>query len=156
MQQVVEKVVNLTPEERGVYYQASRQKYQDLLTSFRNKSTDFLKDIFSLVDSRKKIQPLMPIQKYLSPISTSDLPPVSILTLVHNRKSFFKLAQMNFQSFQYPPEKLEWVIIDDSDQDESVWDLIPPDPRVQYVQKKTKMDLGAKRNESVRLAHMTY
>ncbi len=152
MQQVLEKVVSLTPEERVVYYQASRQKYQDLLTSFRNKSTDFLKDIFSLVDSRKKIQPLMPIQKYLSPISTSDLPPVSILTLVHNRKSFFKLAKMNFQSFQYPPEKLEWVIIDDSDQDESVWDLIPPDPRVQYVQKKTKMDLGAKRNESVRLA----
>lgn len=60
----------------------------------------------------------------------TDLPYVSIITPTYNKKSFFPLALHNFNSIDYPPEKLEWIIIDDSD--ESIKDLIPNDKRIKY------------------------
>jgi len=152
MSAAVERVMAMSVSERQRLGQQARQDYLSNLASFESRLQDFLKDLVDTIAEKRKQSPMFPMQRYISPVDLDSLPKVSVLTLVHNRKSFFKLAKMNFRNFKYPPEKLEWVIIDDSDPKESVWDLVPPDPRVQYVQKKTRMDLGAKRNESVRLA----
>ncbi len=58
------------------------------------------------------------------------LPNVSIITPTYNKKNFFPLAIHNFLSFDYPKEKLEWIILDDGD--ESIKDILPNDSRIKY------------------------
>ena len=67
-----------------------------------------------------------------------NLPHVSIITPTYNKKEFFKLAIHNFMSFDYPRDKLEWIILDDGD--ESIKDILPNDPRIKYYyyNKETK------------------
>tara|TARA_B100000780_G_scaffold276552_2_gene245361 strand:+ start:1790 stop:3229 length:1440 start_codon:yes stop_codon:yes gene_type:complete len=79
----------------------------------------------------------------------NDLPFVSILTPTFNRRNMFPIAIRNFYNFDYPPEKLQWVIVDDStDKTQSVKDLIPPnDSRIKYIQLDTWIpSMGEKRN----------
>ncbi len=81
------------------------------------------------------------------------LPFVSIITPTYNRRKLFPMAIRNFQSFEYPSEKLEWIIIDDSDNEsKSIEDLIPKDKRIRYVHVKTKdkMSVAHKRNVGCR------
>ena len=70
-----------------------------------------------------------------------ELPNVSIITPTYNKKNFFKLAISNFLSFDYPAEKLEWIILDDGD--ESIRDILPNDKRIKYYyyDKTTKDEL---------------
>lgn len=63
-------------------------------------------------------------------VEDADLPMVSIITPTRNRNHFMKLAVYNFYSQNYPKDKLEWVIIDESS--EPVKDLLPADDRIKY------------------------
>ena len=45
-----------------------------------------------------------------------DLPSVSIITPTYNRFYLFHLAIRNFLKIDYPKDKIEWVIVDDSTQ----------------------------------------
>jgi Glycosyl transferase family 2 len=45
----------------------------------------------------------------------TDLPPISIVTLMHNRPEFFDLACHNLMITDYPKTNIEWIIVDDSD-----------------------------------------
>ena len=58
------------------------------------------------------------------------LPTVSIVTPTMGRKHFFQLPLYNFKNFDYPQDKLEWIIIDEGPM--PVKDLIPDDPRIKY------------------------
>lgn len=60
----------------------------------------------------------------------SELPSVTIITPTYNRKNTIKLSVINFLSFDYPQNKLEWIIIDDSD--EPIKDVLPDDERIKY------------------------
>jgi len=60
-----------------------------------------------------------------------ELPNISIITPIYNKQNFFKLALHNFNSINYPSEKLEWIILDDSD-DNSIKDMLPNDKRIRY------------------------
>jgi len=51
----------------------------------------------------------------LDDIPDNELPNVSILTPTRNRRIFFELAINNYKSFIYPREKLEWIIVDDGE-----------------------------------------
>lgn len=42
-------------------------------------------------------------------------PPISIVTLIYNRKKFFDLACHSLMISDYPKDKIEWIIVDDSD-----------------------------------------
>lgn len=87
------------------------------------------------------------------------LPKVSIITPTYNRRKLFPIAIRNFQLFEYPPEKLEWIIIDDSsDSDLSVEDILPKDKRIRYIPVKTKdkMSVAHKRNIGNREASSDY
>jgi hypothetical protein len=79
--------------------------------------------------------------RYLPPpvpeLTDAELPRVTILTPTRNRRNFFGLAVRNFWSILYPPEKLEWVILDNSDAGKDVRDLAPvPDSETGEIAKE--------------------
>ena len=111
-----------------------------------------LKLVFSNIikDVRDK-----PINKFVE-LELDELPKVSIVTLVHNRKHMFKLATYNFNTIDYPKDKLEWVIYDTSNENENVRGFLPKDDKmkelnIKYIhQNEGKYEsIGVSRNRSV-------
>jgi glycosyltransferase involved in cell wall biosynthesis len=79
-----------------------------------------------------------------------ELPKVSILTPTFNRSSFSPLAIKNILDTEYPKEKIEWIILDDSN-DGSSWEEILKEnkhllPKYIYLQREKKMNISQKRN----------
>jgi len=91
---------------------------------------------------------------HLNNIEDKDLPFISILTPTKNRSRFFKLAIHCFNNFQYPREKIEWIIVDDSDDGKNLYDILPKDKRIKYYKINTKRQLNVsmKRNLCVKYA----
>lgn len=77
-----------------------------------------------------------------------ELPTVSIITPTKNRKIFFELAINNFITQDYPKDKLEWIIIDDGE--ENITTLLPKDDRIKHIKlkvdKKSHLTISKKRN----------
>ena len=91
------------------------------------------------------------IKRNKSNIKDENLPSISIITPTFNRKKFFPLAILNFNCFKYPRDKIEWIIVEDSDDNESIKTLLPDDKqlenmRIKYYKLDEKMSIGAKRN----------
>lgn len=96
------------------------------------------------------MDPLPPV------LSPEECPPISVITLIHNRKKFWDLACHTMMITDYPKEKIEWVIVDDSDDpaeqnaDRIVATLDAAAPiRGVYVPKTTKRPVSEKRNIGV-------
>jgi hypothetical protein len=109
----------------------------------------FLKGIADLVAEAKPAPagPLPPI------LQRDDCPPISIVTLMYNRRKFFDLACHNILASDYPKSKIEWIIVEDSDDPmEDASDLITAVSqksdaiRIVYVPLKKKTSVAAKRN----------
>ena len=88
-----------------------------------------------------------------------DCPPISIVTLMYNRRRFFDLACHNILASDYPKAKIEWIIVEDSDDPmEDASDLITAVSnqsdaiKIVYVPLKKKTSVGSKRNIGVRTA----
>ena len=65
-----------------------------------------------LIPITKRPTPL----KYLPPkLDVADCAPISVVTLVYNRKKFFDLACHSMMITDYPKDKIEWIVVDDSD-----------------------------------------
>ena len=80
------------------------------------------------------------------------LPRVSVLTITRNRRRRFALAVNNSRRFDYPADKLEWVIVDDSDEGcdaRPSLGALRRDPRVRFVRATTfdgkPLPIGKKR-----------
>lgn len=91
----------------------------------------------------------------LGDVPDGDLPLLSVCTPTGNRRHLFALALRNFQTFIYPRDKLEWIILDDGEQDIS--EIIPRDDRIHYYyigkgKGANRMPIGEKRNRLVELA----
>ena len=100
-----------------------------------------------------------PVPKHMPPLlNPDDCPPISIITLVHNRPQFIKNACLNLLSSDYPREKMEWVVVDDSDPDKSPSDMIVQfeqqfaPGRVVYIPLTRQRSIGYKRNLGVEKA----
>ena len=75
----------------------------------------------------------------------SDLLPfVSICTPTYNRRPFFPMAIECFNNYDYPKDRMEWIIVDDGS--DSVEDLVKDIPQVRYFREEHQMVLGRKRN----------
>ena len=119
------------------------------------KSDCLFKDIFSQII--KDVRNLPKTKNNI--ISDEDLPNVSIMTLVHNRENMFKLAIYNFNTIDYPKDKIEWVIYDTSNEDEKVEKLLPNSLErsklnINYIYKNSKNFIGTHRNDV--LEHCKY
>ena len=88
----------------------------------------------------------------LDNINTELLPYVSVLTITKNRRKMFPMAIYCWSKFIYPKNKIEWIILDDGDEDltELLQEL--KDDRIKY-KKCLPTDVGSKRNQTVSLAN---
>jgi hypothetical protein len=89
----------------------------------------------------------------LNAMTDDELPSVSIVTPTYNRSKLFSLPIINYQNFLYPHSKLEWVIVDDGD--DELRDILPigqKDMNINYIKVDEKMSIGAKRNLGVEQA----
>ena len=102
-----------------------------------------------LISERKATKP-----KHLPPVlSQEDCPPISVVTLLYNRRKFFDLACHNIMLSDYPKDKIEWVIVEDSDDpNESASDRViqvgmkSAPLTVVYVPLEKKTPISEKRN----------
>lgn len=131
----------------------SRQRVQ----AFRQAMIPLLRtlasDVLALKATLKGNRHLPP------PLDTSECPLISIVTLTFNRRKFIDLAFHNILMADYPKDKIEWVIVDDSnDPEQSVSDKVAkfanraPVARVVYVPLPRKHSIGYKRNLGVERA----
>lgn len=80
----------------------------------------------------------------------ADLPKVSVITITRDRRPFLPLAKYCFLAQSYPEDKLEWVIVDDGN--DQIKDVVSDLPNVKYVLSDEKLTIGAKRNLGVERA----
>jgi len=87
-----------------------------------------------------------------------DCPPISIVTLSYNRPKFIENACLNVLHSDYPRDKIEWIVVDDSDPTESASNRIVQfgerysPGSVVYVPLTKKRSIGYKRNLGVERA----
>ena len=120
----------------------------------REVNYDFMK---KTLDGLKKPNYTIENDNYvlkLDPISAENLPKVSIITPTYNRTKLFPLAINNFNNFDYPRNKLEWIIIDDSTDEETIENILPVDKRIRYLRIadeniKRPLTIAHKRNIGV-------
>ena len=74
-----------------------------------------------------------------------DFPSVSVITPTYNRKYLFDLSIRNFTHTDYPTDKIEWIIIDDSEE-EDLKDKLPKSKNIKYLKLNEKKTIGEKRN----------
>ena len=107
-----------------------------------------------------RLSPRPAALKYLPPkLDMADCPPISIVTLIYNRKKFFDLACHSMMITDYPKDKIEWVVVDDSDDPQeqnsdrivAVGNAAAPMKFV-YVPLKGKTVVSEKRNLGVAAA----
>lgn len=132
--------------EKGVL---ARKSYLDMEAKFITN----LKCVFDILFPKIKKLPPLP---NLNQVPDHLLPTVSVVTLVYNRRRFFKLSKLNFLSIDYPKDKLEWIIIDDSKPKEKVKDLIPNQKNIYYQEYDQHLKLGKKRNLAIEKCNHDY
>lgn len=92
--------------------------------------------------------------KHLPPIlDPASCPPITVVTLLYNRRKFFDLACHSLMIQDYPKDKIEWIIVEDSDDPmEDASDRVmavaaaAAPVRVEYIPLKGKTAIGKKRN----------
>jgi hypothetical protein len=102
---------------------------------------------------RQRPAAMDPLPPALTP---EECPPISVVTLVYNRKRFWDLVCHNIMITDYPKDKIEWIVVDDSDDpaeqntDRIVATLEAATPiRGVYVPKTTKRPVSEKRSIGV-------
>jgi cellulose synthase/poly-beta-1,6-N-acetylglucosamine synthase-like glycosyltransferase len=69
--------------------------------------------------SKSALVPTIPINEFRSkidipPIADEEYPYISVVIPSYNRSMFIKLMRRNIEKINYPPEKVEIIIVDDS------------------------------------------
>ena len=86
-----------------------------------------------------------------------ELPTVSICTLTHNREEHVRRLQKCVEAQDYPPEKIEWLILDDSSEYQHNLTLTSTTRiKIKYQRVKQRMQLGKKRNLAHKLCSHDY
>jgi len=86
--------------------------------SIKSRKTASEKSTYRRNAFKLALQKILPVASPWQPIrflSDEELPKISVVTLTYNRKKFLDLAFHNLLSTDYPKDKIEWVIVDDSD-----------------------------------------
>jgi hypothetical protein len=80
----------------------------------------------------------------------NDLPFVSLITITKNREVFYPFMLNNFMNFKYPMNKIEWIILDDSDNNGSKYFS---NKRINYIYSEKKYEsIAEKRNDAIKNA----
>jgi hypothetical protein len=90
-----------------------------------------------------------------TPSRLKELPPVSVVTLVYDRPKMFLLACHNIETTNYPRDKIEWIVVDDSSAGKKVGRAMRlfserhPEVKVRYISLDIKTGIAEKRNRGV-------
>ena len=129
----------------------ARNSYLQTCRTFRDSIKDNFRDIFEKATRLNKIR-IDNLEKEKEEknemAKDENLPKVSIITPTYNRPHMFRIALYNYINFNYPREKLQWIIIDDSDEDKRIGDMIPDEEGVdiKYISVDRQLTIGQKRN----------
>ena len=131
---------------------ARREHVVGLTADHLTSIGDCMKECVAATERREAIPKNMPPL-----LNQDDCPPISIVTLVYGRPKFIENACLNLLSTDYPKDKIEWIVIDDSDADQSPSDRIIKFQNqfpgtIVYVPLTKKTALGVKRNLAVERA----
>jgi hypothetical protein len=98
------------------------------------KLNHYKDDLLKLLDTL----PQKEKQTHLPPLlDRTHCPYISVITLLYNRRKFFDLAKHNMILTDYPKDKIQWVIVEDSDDiNEQASDKI-----IQTIDQFTGMDI---------------
>jgi hypothetical protein len=166
-----------TPKESSdVYTRAEFAVFTDIQnqldTIFQNLPTDFKEVRAEQADASKQRQAAFtaavhaslkalsanpgPLVQYPHPLKYDECPPISVITLTYNRRKFIDVAFHNIILTDYPKDKIEWIVVDDSDDvEEQCADKIAkfanraPVAQVVYVPLNQRYTIGGKRNIGV-------
>lgn len=104
---------------------------------------------FCLNNYFKEFKPSRAFSTSSSPAKPVELPSVTICTLTHNRPNFLKLLQTCIENQDYPLEKIEWLIVDDSTHESPLLtSKTKAGLTIKHQRLLQKVTLGAKRNLS--------
>jgi len=145
------------PKCLGTLVDTSSQSVRSALTTYTETSLKHKKKISDLVRQEYEKRHRNFIENFKIPeipefnlekmfIAESDLPCISIVTLTYNRPEFIPLAKYSYLIQSYPPEKLEWVIVNDG---ENIEEQLIGIPNVNYIQLDKKLNISEKRNIGV-------
>ena len=135
-----------------------RRNYGEIRSKIK-KFEESLKNIcrnLVLIDKENKKTSTGSYELEVQPVHEDEnLPNISLVTLTHNRKEMFRLATLNYNMTTYPSEKIEWIIVDDSEDGETVESHLPANQidrenmRIKYIKLESKTEIGLKRNIGV-------
>jgi hypothetical protein len=120
------------------------------------RRTAFTAGVLSLITDLQGVVKTLPRQARPPILKAEDCPPITVVTLLYNRRRFFELACHNMLLSDYPKDKIEWIVVEDSDDpaedasDRVVQVQQKSDPlKLVYVPLKKKMSISEKRNLGV-------
>lgn len=166
-------------EQCDLYLHNTNERHKKNNELFTNwKKTSFEIPISTLLNEKRKKKPISGTIDYYIPTSIksveieknkntgqitlklpyvkdSELPYISIITPTKDRKFIFNIAIYNFLHFNYPPEKMEWIILNNGDDD--LQDILPTDNRIKYMSvPSNKYTLGELRNKCIEYSTNEY
>jgi hypothetical protein len=119
--------------------------------------TEINERLFLLLQEQLEIRESLP--RHMPPLlNPDDCPPISVVTLAYNRPKFIENACLNLLHSDYPRDKIEWVVVDDSDPAQSASNRIVQfgekfaPGTLKYVPLTKKHTVGYKRNLGVEKA----
>jgi hypothetical protein len=122
-----------------------RSVTMDSRESYEDRHEMFVKGILKRLDTLFTGLPEYVLEEKLP--KEAHLPPVSVITLTRDRRSFIPLAKYSFLAQTYPEHLIEWVIVDDGK--DPIKDLVSDLPNVTYVLLDEPLSIGAKRNLAI-------
>lgn len=118
---------------------------------------DFIKIVNSQISDC--LEASAPRAKLPPSLTLDNCPPISVLTVTYNRRNFMDLAFVNLLATDYPKNKIQWVVVEESgDPALGALDKIrrfeerQPGIEITYVPMTTKRSIGYKRNKAVQAA----
>jgi len=116
LKEVIDKVIGTSDTTLEIMGNNGRLHSEKRQHIFVDRMTKFLTSVF---EKTKKIK------FNLKETSDEEVPHLSIVTPVKNLKDIFKICVLNYTTTKYPKDKLEWIIVDDSDEGQDVESLLP-------------------------------
>lgn len=132
LKEVIDKVIGTSDTTLEIMGNNGRLHSERRQHIFVDRMTKFLTSVF---EKTKKI-------KFNRKETTDEeVPDLSIVTPVKNLKDIFKICVLNYTTTKYPKDKLEWIIVDDSDEGQDIESLLPSkDNRERFNIKYIRLD----------------
>ena len=170
-----EKEYSLRDLKSNAFFYSNEKMVEDILNSFsevkkfienKNKNINqkimiphFSSNIDNTIFKEKLKSPIINFEAPELIIDKTKLtviekkPKVSICTVTFNRSNFLKIAERLVIAQDYPHNLLEWIVVDDSDENNSYKPSFLNNIKIIYEKLPSKIAIGEKRNISHRLSN---